>query len=265
AIFGPTVVCSSSIEQYSVTIDSTVNLYNWILPSGWIGSSTDNTINLSPNSAGVITLTAKGICGTSPQGTLSISVVPTPTVSVNSGSICVGEIFTISPTNAVTYSVSGGSFTVSPVVSSSYSVTGTDAAGCVSGVAVSEVTVHSRPTLSVNSGSICSGSNFTILPSGANTYTISGGSDVVSPATTSSYTVTGTSTEGCESTAVVVSDVTVHPSPTVGVSDWTICTGEEIVILPTGASSYFISGGNFTVNPLTTTVYSVSGVSQQGC
>jgi hypothetical protein len=49
-------------------------------------------------------------------------------------------------------------------------------------------------TTSVTSGSICIGASYTIVPSGASSYTFSSGSAVVSP--------TGTSSSGCSTSAV---------------------------------------------------------------
>jgi hypothetical protein len=194
-----------------------------------------------------------------------VTVHQSPVITVNSGSICSGQNFTINPSGASTYSVTGGSFIVSPSASSSYSISGTSTAGCVSAAsAVSNVTVHNTPTISVNSGSICQGQNFIISPSGANTFTVNGGSFTVSPSGTTSYSVTGTSTAGCVS-AYAVSSITVHQSPTISVNSGSICAGDNFVIVPTGANSYTISGGSFTVAPALTTSYSVLGTNSLGC
>jgi hypothetical protein len=106
---------------------------------------------------------------------------------------------------ANTYSVTGGNFIVSPGTTASYSVTGTSTAGCVSAYAVSQVTVHTTPSITVNSGSICAGENFVIIPSGADAFTISGGSYTVSPAGTTSYTLSGASVSGCISAPAISS------------------------------------------------------------
>ena len=66
-----------------------------------------------------------------------------------------------------------------------------------------------QPTITVNSGTICAGSSFTMSPSGANTYTYSSGTAVVTPTITSSYSVTGTNSAGCMSSNTAVSTVTV--------------------------------------------------------
>ena len=66
------------------------------------------------------------------------------------------------------------------------------------------------PTITVNSGAICVGENFTINPTGANTYTIQGGNAVVSPSISTTYTVIGTNAAGCESEAFATSSLTVN-------------------------------------------------------
>jgi hypothetical protein len=82
-------------------------------------------------------------------------------------------------------------------------VAGTDNTGC-NGFATATVVIETSPAISVNSGTICQGSTFTIVPSGGSSYTIQGGNAVVSPTISTNYTVTGRSSAGC----VVANDVT---------------------------------------------------------
>lgn len=185
-----------------------------------------------------------------------------PTLTVASGSICAGQSFTIAPSGATTFSYTGGSAVVSPTTTTSYTVTGFNTPGC-EGTAVSTVSVSALPTLTVNSGAICAGQSYTISLSGASTYTISGGSAVVSPTATTNYTITGTSTEGCENS--IVSSVTVNPLPVITVNSGTICSGQGFTISPSGAASYTISGGASIVFPTTTTSYTVNGLSLENC
>jgi hypothetical protein len=240
-----------------------------IVPTGassYIFSNGSATVSPSGNTSYSVSGTSSAGCISASFAVANVTVISLPAISVNSGSICSGQNFTINPSGASTYSVTGGSFVVSPVVTSSYSISGTSTAGCVSATsAVSNVTVHSLPTISVNSGSICSGQNFTINPSGASTYSVTGGSFVVSPAVTSSYSISGTSTAGCVSSTSAVSNVTVHDIPTISVNSGSICAGDNFVIVPNGANSYTISGGSFTVAPALTTSYSVLGTNSLGC
>lgn len=74
------------------------------------------------------------------------------------------------------------------------------------------VSACTQPNILVNSGSIISGDSFTITPTGATTYTFTGGSSIVSPTITSNYTVTGTSADGCVNSVGAISTITVNPS-----------------------------------------------------
>jgi hypothetical protein len=160
---------------------------------------------------------------------------------------------------------------VTPIVTSSYSVTGTSAEGCQSSnTAVSSVSVQALPVISVTSGTICEGESFTLTASGANTYTFSGGSAVVSPTSNTSYSVTGTSAEGCISSDAAVSSVLVNMLPAVSVSGTnSVCAGNSVVLTANGALTYSWSTSSATssisVSPAATTTYSVIGTDANGC
>jgi hypothetical protein len=161
---------------------------------------------------------------------------------------------------------------VSPTTTTSYTVTGTSIFGCVDLVGVvSTVTVNAIPSLTVNSGAICFGESFTLTPSGASTYTYSSGTSVISPTTTTNYTVTGTSALGCVDTVGVVSTVTVNPNPIISLSasSLSICVGGISTLTTSGALSYIWStgetSGSISVSPIINTTYSVTGFNSFGC
>jgi Secretion system C-terminal sorting domain len=215
------------------------------------------------NSTYTVTGTGANGCVSAAGAISSVTVNALPTVAVNSGAICSGSSFTMTPSGATTYTFSNGSNVATPIANASYTVNGTDANGCV-GNAVSTVTVNATPTISVNSGAICAGNNFTITPSGASTYTISGGSSVVSPAITSTYNVTGSAANGCVGNSAI-STVTVNATPTISVNSGAICAGNNFTITPSGASTYTISGGSSVVSPAITSTYNVTGSAANGC
>ncbi|HXB40136.1 MAG TPA: T9SS type A sorting domain-containing protein [Bacteroidia bacterium] len=266
AISGATTLCNTAVTTYSVAAVSGAASYTWSLPGGWSGTSTTNTISVTAGAtSGTISVGAVNACGTSTVQTLPVTVNGSPTVTVNSGAICSGSSFTMSPSGANTYTFSSGSAVVTPTTNTTYSVTGTSTAGCVSSnTAVSTVTVNPLPTITVNSGTICNGQSFTMTPSGANTYTYSGGSAIVNPTTTSSYSVTGTSAAGCLSSNTAVSTVTVNNAPAQPTSisgNNFICTGtvnSYSVASVAGATSYAWSlpnvwSGSSTTNSINAT------------
>ncbi len=239
-----------------------------INPSGaftYTFSGGSNIVTPLSNSFYTVTGTSAAGCVSGPA-VITVTVNTNPVISVNSGSICIGSSFALSPGGAFTYTYLNGSSIVSPTTNTSYSVIGTSTAGCVSSnTAVSFVSVFSIPTIAVNSGSICSGSSFTILPTGANSYTYQGGSAVVSPASTTNYTVIGANTAGCVSNGFVVSTVSVVSNPTVSVNSGSMCQGSSFILNPTGALTYTITGNSATVSPLSSTAYSVTGTGAGGC
>ena len=185
------------------------------------------SINSTYTVIGTNTLTG---CVSQALSTSSLTVNPNPTITVNSGAICAGKNFIINPSGANTYTIQGGNAVVSPSINASYSVVGTSTAGCLSqAFATSNLTVNPNPTITVNSGTICVGQNFTINPTGANTYTIQGGNAVVSPTINTTlnfiifYTVIGTNAAGCESEASATSTLTVNQC--VGISSQNMVSG----------------------------------------
>ena len=155
AINGNTNVCIGSNQSYSVGLDLSATSYNWSLPVTWSGSSGTNTIGLISGTSGTLSVAASNTCGASLARILFILSNPIPSISVNSGTICTGQSFTILPNGASTYTYSSGSNIVIPTSNTAYSVMGTSSAGCVSAIAaIANVAVSNNPpplaTLSLN-------------------------------------------------------------------------------------------------------------------
>ena len=203
------------------------------------------TTSNSPSAIATLGSHQTSFGGSSDAFLVKFSECASPTITVNSGSICSGQSYTIVPTGASTYTYLSGSAIVTPTVTASYSIIGTSSLGCfASNTAISSVTVNTNPTITVNSGAICAGQNFTINPAGAGTYTIQGGNAVVSPSISSTYTVIGTSTEGCVSQAFATSSLTVNASPILSISGNTsICAGETSTLIVGGGNTYQWSTG----------------------
>jgi hypothetical protein len=145
-----------------------------------------------------------------------------------------------------------------------YTVTGTNGNNC-SKSSTTTVVVNALPVISVNSGSICAGKSFTLNAAGAASYTYSSGSNVVSPLTNTSYSVTGTSAQGCVSSYTAVANVTVVSLPNVSVNSGTICAGKTFTMVPSGGVTYTFSSGSSIVSPLANNVYTVTGSNMEGC
>lgn len=205
-------------------------------------------------------------CISSVPGVASISVNPLPLIVASNGSVCSASSFTINPSGALTYTYSSGSNTVAPLANSNYSVTGTSSLGCVSSnTAVITVSVLAQPLVSINGGTVCSGSIFVLSPTGALTYTYSGGTVNVSPLATTNYSVTGTNALGCVSSNTAVATVTVISSPIISVANGSVCPGNVFTLSPSGAITYTYSSGSQTVSPLVNSSYAITGSNSFGC
>lgn len=213
---------------------------------------------------GMVIITTPGC--TSLRAEITVTVNVNPTISVNNGTICAGQSFTITPSGAASYTFEGGSDIVSPTSNSSYTINGTSAQGCVSqNIATVSVTVNSNPTIAVNNGTLCEGTSYTITPTGADTYVFEGGNAVVSPSINTTYTVVGTNTvTGCVS-QIASASLTVSPAPIITVNNGTICAGQSFTMAPSGASTYTYSNGTDVVTPTADASYTVTGTDINGC
>jgi hypothetical protein len=267
-------------QTFSVAAVATATSYIWTLPAGASITGGNNTNNITANfsgvASGVYTYSVEAVnsCGSGTASTSSFSVSAAPTVSVSSGAICIGSSFTIAPSGASTYSVSGGSSVVSPTATTNYSVTGLSAVGCASSnTAIATVSVNSLPvvTATANANSICLGGTVSLNGGGATTYGWSNGitnNVSFSPTTTITYTVTGTDGNGCQNTAIRT--VTVNPLPAVTAtsSSNAICIGGTVTLNGNGATTYGWSNGvtnNVAFSPTTTLTYTVTGTDANGC
>jgi hypothetical protein len=261
SIASPTGICIGSTTTLTA---SGANTYTWS------NNTVSTSIVVNPTSTTVYSVSGTGTNVCNGVKTLTLAVNPLPTVSVNSGTFCAGQVFTMAPTGAATYSFSGGSNTVSPTSNSTYSVTGYSSQGCVSAApAVSSVTVVALPVVSVAGGTICEGGQLVLLTSGAFNYTFSGGNPV-SPNVTTSYSVTGTNSTGCVSLPAVAT-VTVYNNPTVTAttSSSVTCSGSPIDLIATGALTYTWNTGantaSTTASPTVNTNFYVIGADSNQC
>ena len=138
-----------------------------------------------------------------------------------------------SPGAAITQNVS----TVIWNTAGTYTVTLQATNGSGSSTATTVITVNPNPTVTVTSSqqTICAGNNTTLTASGASTYSwqpgsLPGSPVIVTPAATTTYTVTGTSAAGCQDTAQYTVYVNSCPGPVAifSASDSTICIGQLI-------------------------------------
>jgi len=283
---------STSICQgQSVTLSASggTGSYSWS-GAGTSGNGGSKTVYQS----GTVTVTSSNSCG-SKSATAYISVkqnVPAVSLTANgqsgSISICSGQSVTLSASGGTgSYSwsgpgVSGSGSSKSVNQSGTYSISSSGGNYCGSQSASITVTFKQAPTVNVTANgsssiTICPNQTVNLVASGATSYSWnqglgSGASKTVTPSNTTTYTVTGT-TNGCQGTpksiTVNVNSSQLNVQLQANPSN-TICNGESVNLIASGADSYtwnngLSAGASHTVSPTSTTTYTVTGEDANGC
>ena len=268
-----TTICSGSSTTLTASGATT---YTW-MP----GSLTGTSVTVTPATTTTYTVTGTtGTCNATATRLITVNPSPTVTVAATATTICAGGSTTLTASGATTYawmpgSLTGTSVTVTPATTTTYTLTGTAANGCTA-TATRLITVTPTPTVtaSASSSSICTGNSVTLTGAGATTYLWMPGSLVgavvtLTPASTTTFTVTGT-TGGCSSTATVTVIVGAPPTVTATAASPSICIGSNTTLTGIGAATYTwmpgsLSGTTVTVTPAVTTTYTVTGSTGPGC
>ena len=237
-------------------------------------NNVQNGVAFTPNTTQTYTVTgttANG-CTNTAQVTVTVNALPTVSGGQNQ-TVCAGNPVTLAGSGASSYAwnnnvQNGVAFT--PNTTQTYTVTGTAANGCTNTAQVT-VTVNALPTVSGGQNqTVCAGNPVILAGSGASSYAWNNNVQngvAFTPNTTQTYTVTGTTANGCTNTAQVT--VTVNALPTVsGGQNQTVCAGNPVTLAGSGASSYawnnnVQNGVAFTPN--TTQTYTVTGTAANGC
>jgi hypothetical protein len=217
-----------------------------------------------------------GLCGG--INTVAVSTNPNPTITTTSSNftLCAGQSSTLTASGALSYTWTpggvGSSIVVSPLVPTAYNVVGANSFGCLA-FTTQPVIAFAGPNMNIaaSSTAICAGAAVTLNSSGATTYAWSNGATTAittaTPANTTVYTVVGSDPNSpCSTTRTIEINVF---TATISVSNPTaICLGESTTLTASGASSYNWSNGGIgssvNVTPVSTTVYTVNGVSTVG-
>lgn len=219
----------------------------------WSNGANGSTISDSPNVNtfySVVGTSSLSGCDATVQAQM-VTVNPSPNIIAytNKPMVCAGQSAILTAYGANTYTWSNASnnamITVTPNTTSTYTVLGSNAYNCTSNGTV-QITVNPNPTVAVSSNApdqaqMCKGESVTLTGGGtgvvsfqwaANTLFIQASQAVVSPNTTTTYTLTGTNANGCSGVTTYVqvvsectginqitttlSGVKVYPNPTSG-------------------------------------------------
>lgn len=225
-----------------------------------------------------------------PQTTLTINppqqiTCTTPQVTLNASSSVIPAGSTITWTATGGGNIVSGANTLTPVVNAggvyTLTVTNINQPGNVNCTYTSNVTVTQNTTAPVTTVTstalqICSGESVTLTASGGATYnwtglTGNGNTQVVSPTSTTTYTVFAVGANGCVSaTPATITIIVAPPVAVLTASQMKICAGESVTLTATGGVTYEWIGlpGNGStqiVSPTATTTYSVFALGGNGC
>jgi PKD repeat protein len=231
----PTIVVSSN----SVCAGSSATLgasgatsYTWNP-----GALTGATQTVSPTNTQVYTvLGSNGTCSNTANGTMS--VIANPTVNINNASICIGSPTVMTASGATSYTwnpgaLTGATQTLNPGGNATYTISG-KTGNCNSAPKSFTITVNATPTINAVASLtfICTGQTTTLTASGAANYTfnpggLTGNNVSVSPVTSTTYNVIGTTTAGCSGNTAAV---TVSVSACTGIGE--LSNGGHFSVFP---------------------------------
>ncbi|WP_317898576.1 T9SS type A sorting domain-containing protein [Aurantibacillus circumpalustris] len=197
----PITICAGQIATLSCWGGAIS--YTWI-PGGFQGA---NPV-VSPFSTTIYTVIASnGSCATT--GTTAVAVNPNPSVAVNSNTnnACQGASVVLSATGANTYtwstSATTSSVTVNPIMYTCYSVTGQSSQNCIGTTVICLSVQATNMLISPTSQTVCKGSSASFTASGASSYTwnttptLNTSAINIIPNSSTSYSASGTGTNGC--------------------------------------------------------------------
>ena len=281
-----TSICQGSGTSATLTANGATS-YTWNSAAN-LSSATGSIVTANPNSTETYTVTGTLNSCTNTAVT-TVSIIATPTLSVNSSSttICPLGSASLTATGATNYtwspistlSSSSGSLVIaSPNNATTYTVLGSNGSCTNIAQAQAVITVTNNPIITSSNATICSSVPANLSANGGVTYTWSpatnlntttGPTVISTPIASIIYTVSGSSALGCIGSSSV--SVTVIPTPTLTISSnsLNLCIiGQSSTLTANGASSYTWSPtttiNNINTNttiatPVITTIYSVIG------
>jgi len=290
-VAGTSVICEG--DTSTLTVSGAIN-YVWS-PSSSLNVSSNNIVDAFPIATETYTISGTDLNSCNSETTHTISVLPTPIVSLSSSddTLCIGSAVIFNAAGASQYSWqpsstlnnnTGSTVSAMPNSTTIYTLTATDTNNC----SVSQnIKIYVNPlpilTISPNSITICEGDSVNLSVLGAQDYlwspalglnTTIGSSVFAKPSITTNYFVDGMDANGCSD--VISTLVNVNPNPIVSLSPSSadICNGTSVNITAFGADNYTwypalglntSSGNSVNASPNTSITYSVEGTDNNNC
>ena len=281
-------ICTGNTAQLQATGAAT---YAWTPSTGLSCTTCPNPVaNITTTTTYTVTGTSSAGCVKSDQITVTINPLPTITAS-NDDTTCAGVGVPLQVSGAQTYTWSPATAlscvtcpnpTASPTATTTYTVIGADANGCKD---TTSLTISVNPLPIVDAGpdqTVCRLNSAQLQASGASIYSWTPGASLsctgcsnpkATPASATTYTVTGTDGNGCVNTDNVT--VNLHQQPTIDAGpDQELCAGKSVKLQATGGQTYVwspstklscTSCADPTAAPTSSITYMVKGTDINGC
>jgi hypothetical protein len=283
----PAITVTAGIPPVSIVASATQICPTNTITLTAIGASTYtwsgtvvNGVPFAPSGTSNYTVTGTNACGSN-SAVIGITVSSLPVIAnVTPTLVCSGSPATLSAAGASNYTwmpgnITGAIVAASPTAATIYTVTGTTSV--CAGINTVAVAVNPKPTLtiSVSSSVICQGDpvnlttggaiSYTWSPGGVNTATLS-----ANPLSPTLFSVIGINSFSCTSSIAQI--VLVNPTPTVNAVSFPtlVCKGGTVTLSASGGATTFswntgANGSSTIVNPIVTSIYSVTGSYTTGC
>jgi len=278
AIPTPSSMCANA-TAYCYAFGATT--YSW-LPSPYTGSV---IIYAPPVTTTFSVIGTVGACTNIAIVVLLVNPDPTVTIVASPTVVCVNQTLTVTASGASTYTFDSPPYTsISPNAATiSFTASGwvpllapgANSYGCEN-IGALFIYINPQPTITVSSAAplfnnLCSGNTTTLSTSGSISYTWqplgnSSNSVIVTPGTTTVYSVTSTNSAGCVSQNPVLYTVSVTPTPTISTAsaNYTACVSTSLAISAGGAVNYTwnpggLTGSNIVISPASNAIYTITG------
>lgn len=278
-IKGNDVSCPGEKVTLTLVGDNLKNI-RWNVPN----SIDKNSIDVYPNDISTYTVTAEDINKCEVSASHSINVHETPTIELEAPAVCKGDDATVKASGADSYlwsdpnytSYSGGEIVVKNIQENTpIKVTGYNEFGCTSSKETT-IVVNEIPVIEIKGDlTRCFDSEpFELTAHGADTYiwnSVEEG-NTFTALSDRNHNVSVVGKVGICASEPLKVELTTLPKPSITVEDddISICDGEEVTLKVTGADSYQwfntdITDSELTVSPARDQIYTVKGVSSNGC
>lgn len=272
--------------------------YTWTTTTGNLLSNTGSDVKAIPSQNALYFVEGTSIHGCKSLDSISVSLFNAPVIQASSADslICKNDTVSLFSTGGINYNWSPSNtlninnsnhVIANPSFSTSYEVIGIDINGCSSKDSVFIIVDHG-PNVSITSSvlTVCQGDTAILTGNGAISYqwtpsiwmsSNTGSLVKIYPNSNITYYLTGFNSNGCSNTTSIYINVKRNPVMWVSPQMDSICQGDSIQIIATGAGGngiYSWSPGNglslvigdtIWAKPASNTTYQITGTSTDGC